>query len=346
MYSEADIEAAVAAGAMPAEAAAALRAYVAESRVAPAVDEEHFRLLTGFNDIFVSIAIVLLLVALAWIGGSVSAPLGGAAVALGAWALAEYFTRARRMALPSILLLLAFVGGVAGSLVGFTIEADPNWSERTSALVDSGIAAVAAGAAWLHWRRFHVPITVAAGAVALVGRMLMLVLGGLDAADRLFLPLLLLGGLALFAFAMRWDMSDRTRTTRRSDVAFWLHLAAAPMIAHALFQSIGVMGGRVSVGGALLVLALYALFALVALAVDRRALLVSSLIYVLYALSQLFEHSGVIGLSVALTALLIGSALLTLSAFWHPIRRAIVARLPDRTQGLLPVIDCPAMAGA
>ena len=120
----------------------------------------------------------------------------------------------------------------------------------------------------------------------------------------------------------------------------------APMIAHALFQGIGVMDGRIGVGGALLVLALYTLFALVALAVDRRALLVSSLIYVLYALSQLFEQSGVIGLSVALTALVIGSALLTLSAFWHPIRRAIVARLPERTQGLLPVIDRPAMAGA
>jgi hypothetical protein len=29
---------------------------------------------------------------------------------------------------------------------------------------------------------------------------------------------------------MWWDSSDRARLTRRSDVAFWLHLLAAPMI--------------------------------------------------------------------------------------------------------------------
>jgi hypothetical protein len=49
----ATVEAAVAAGALTPEAATALRNYVAGARTTPAVDEEHFRLLTGFNDIFV-----------------------------------------------------------------------------------------------------------------------------------------------------------------------------------------------------------------------------------------------------------------------------------------------------
>jgi hypothetical protein len=52
MYSESDLEAAVAAGALTPDAANALRTYVAGTRTTPAVDEEHFRLLTGFNDIF------------------------------------------------------------------------------------------------------------------------------------------------------------------------------------------------------------------------------------------------------------------------------------------------------
>ena len=51
MYSESDIEAAITSGALTPQAAAALRASVAASREAPAVDEESFRLLTGFNDI-------------------------------------------------------------------------------------------------------------------------------------------------------------------------------------------------------------------------------------------------------------------------------------------------------
>ena len=71
MYSESDLEAAVAAGALSPQAANDLRNYVAGARSAPAVDEEHFRLITGFNDIFVSIAAVILLAAMACIGNEI-----------------------------------------------------------------------------------------------------------------------------------------------------------------------------------------------------------------------------------------------------------------------------------
>jgi len=160
MYSESDIDGAVAAGAITREAAAALRNHIAVSQSAPAVDEEHFRLLTGFNDIFVSIAVGLVLVAVAWIGKSVTTPLAGGLVAVVSWGLAEYFTRQRRMALPSIILLLAFTGGVAAALVGALVELDPEFTDRTNAIVGAGIGLVTAGAAWLHWKRFMVPITV------------------------------------------------------------------------------------------------------------------------------------------------------------------------------------------
>src|SRR3954451_7541038 len=101
MYSDSDLEAAVAAGAMTPEAAAALRDYVAGRSASPAVDEEHFRLITGFNDIFVSVAAAILLFALAWIGSSFGlridgdgpSPMSGILVAGAAWGLAEFFTR-------------------------------------------------------------------------------------------------------------------------------------------------------------------------------------------------------------------------------------------------------------
>ena len=136
-------------------------------------------------------------------------------------------------------------------------------------------------------------------------------------------------GLAVFAYAMRWDMSDRARETRRSDVAFWLHLLAAPMIAHPVFNWLGVAeGSEIGAGSVAGVLLIYVAMGLVALAVDRRALLVSALAYVLIALTWLFDEFGAVELNVALTALVIGSALLTLSAFWTPIRSALVERLP------------------
>jgi hypothetical protein len=89
---------------------------------------------------------------------------------------------------------------------------------------------------------------------------------------------------------------------------------------------------------------LYVLFGLTALAVDRRALLVSALAYVLYALTELFKQFGAVELNVALTALIIGSALLMLSAFWHQARRMVVTKLPADLQARLPNLDRPAMS--
>jgi hypothetical protein len=142
---------------------------------------------------------------------------------------------------------------------------------------------------------------------------------------------------------MRWDMSDRARTTRRSDVAFWLHLTAAPMIAHPVFALLGVTDGdNPGMGAAFGVIGVYIAFGLVALATDRRALLVSALIYVLFALTFLFQEFGAVELNFALTALVIGSALLSLSAFWQPIRRAVVRLLPPGLQAMLPATEEPA----
>src|ERR1700752_3159133 len=126
MYSQQDLDDAVASGVITAQAADALRAHIEGQRVTAIPDEEQFRLITGFNDIFVSIAAAILLVAVGWIGQWIGQNTGGAItdgvshgpsflaplfVAATSWALALFFTAKRRMALPSILLLLAFVGG-------------------------------------------------------------------------------------------------------------------------------------------------------------------------------------------------------------------------------------------
>ncbi|MFO1256054.1 MAG: hypothetical protein U1E37_10345 [Sphingomonadaceae bacterium] len=343
MYSESDLQSAVSAGVISHETAEAFRAHAAGMRSAPVADEEHFRLITGFNDIFVTIAAVLLLVAAAGIGNAIAAGAAGILVAGAAWMLAEFFTAKRRMALPSIVLLLAFVVGVIAVPIELIDSTHPHFSDTTAALIGAGIGLLAAAAAWLHWRRFMVPITVAAGAAGVAATALALVIfawagitGNRD-PEPILLPLVFLGGCAIFAFAMRWDMSDPRRETRRSDVAFWLHLLAAPMIAHPLFNWLGVNGGEnIGAVAAVGVLAIYVAMGVVALAVDRRALLVSALAYVLVALTRLFREFGMVELNVAVTGLVIGSALLALSAFWTPIRSALVQRLPGGVQAMLP----------
>jgi len=366
MYSQNDLDDAVAAGAISSESATALRNFMELQRSAPAVDEEQFRLITGFNDIFVSIAAAILLVAVGWIGQwigtrtgmtveadgpSFLAPL---AVAATSWGLALFFTARRRMALPSILLLLAFVGSVfatIGFVVAQVIGPDAlNDNNALQGIVAAASGSVAAVAAWLHWKRFHVPITVAAGAAAVSAIAIGLLLAALgqnfEQARNLVLGFVLLLGIGVFLFAMRWDASDPARLTRKSDVAFWLHLLAAPMIAHPIFALLGLTNGNVSIGEGLVVVLLYVLFGLTALAIDRRALLVSALAYVLFALNELFKQFGAIELNVALTTLIIGSSLLLLSAFWHQARAAVVRPLPDGLRAKLPVVDRTTVASA
>lgn len=361
MYSQNELQEAVAAGAIAPTAADALRHFVEGQRAMPSVDEEQFRLVTSFNDIFVSLAAIILLVAVSWIGNSIGNAVGfnmfdsqmslfGAIlVAAVSWGLATFFTAKRRMALPSILLLLSFVGAIfAASLAIIAMVVGEAGFENRPMMFGITLAvggAIAAGGAYLHWRRFHVPITIAAGAASAVALAIGLLvallaqIGQLEQMNNIILSFVLLLGIAVFLFAMRWDSSDPARITRRSDVAFWLHLLAAPMIVHPVFALLGLTRGEASIGEVLVVVSLYVVIAIAALAIDRRALLVSALAYVLYALNELFKQVGAVELNVALTALVIGSALLLLSAFWHQSRRLVVGRLPDGLRGKLPLLD-------
>ena len=72
MYSEEDINSAVSAGALSADAAAAFRAHMTQVRDMPRGDEENFRLINSFNDIFVAIGVVIMLVAAGAIGQAIA----------------------------------------------------------------------------------------------------------------------------------------------------------------------------------------------------------------------------------------------------------------------------------
>jgi len=322
MYSQAEIASAVAAGALSADAAEALHTFKQARDESPQPDEENVRLVTSFNDIFVTIAGILLFMGLGALGGPILGPL---LIAAAAWGLAEYFTLKRRMALPSIVLLLAFVGGVgggSGALVADVLEVLG--------------ALLAVGAAWLHWRRFHVPITVAAGVAAGIAFATGL-LAKITDSEAVVMPFLLLCGLGTFAYAMRWDAADTSRRTAKADIAFWLHVLAAVLIVHPVFQLLNLDHAS-SMGAALVVLAIYVALSLVALVVDRRALMASALAYVLAALVQLVGKGTHEETGIALAALVIGSALLLLSALWHKVRAVVMTLVPDDWRKLVPPV--------
>jgi hypothetical protein len=337
-----DLDAAVSAGILDAAARDRLLAFMrARTEGAAGPDNESFRLLTGFNDIFVTLACALLLGAIPALLPAIPA---AALVAVASWGLAEYFTARRRMALPSILLLLAFVGSVF-AFTFLAVTSGGHWGRavqqvqmqgQTAALfaplMVGGLAGAAAAA--LHWRRFRVPITLAAGAAALaVGGMALA--GTLFGPDRGVLLAALLAGFAIFALAMRYDISDRDRLTRNTDIAFWLHLLAAPLIVHPVFALSGLLDASPGPGASVLVLLVYLVLTFVALAIDRRALLVSALAYVIFALQGLFE-AGQVAAGFGLTALVLGSFLVMLSAAWGSLRRRLLQHLPPGWTARLP----------
>ncbi len=338
---QADIDAAVAAGVIEADVATRLIAFAqSEHSVASHADEENLRLITSFNDIFVTIGLVLFLGALGYVLKDTGLAVSSAVIAATSWGFAEVFTRIKRLALPSIFLLIVYSVAVFGALTGI-IAGD--WTSSFEKFLFNGSFWVAiagfitAGFVGLHWLRFRVPITIAAGCAAL-GVTVIALAGSIvpqliiHHSGIVFLPM----GLVIFALAMRFDMSDRTRATRRTDIAFWLHLLSAPLIVHPIVIAITSQNSSLTYGDAELIIGVFFVVGLVALIIDRRALLASSLIYLGYAAYTLMSGTTWASTSYAETSLVVGGIVLMLSVAWRPLRRIVVATMPNAIRMRVP----------
>ena len=334
-FGRAELEAAVAKGVLDRSAADNLTEFLVQNRSAASdPDEERLRLITGFNDIFVTIGIALFLGALYYLlGYGLQGSLG---VAAASWGLAEVFTKRKRMALPSIVLLVTFVLSCTVSSWHFFAPNIETMNFYDGKLPGLSIGLAAVGASALHWFRFHVPITIAAFAAGLVAIATTLVNSVNETLISsypvaVFTPL----GIAVFLAAMKFDMSDRNRVTQRTDIAFWLHLLAAPLIVHSIVYPL-MAESALSAGTSIAVLSLFAVLSFVALAIDRRALLVSSLLYLGYANSQILTWSGVGSESFGFSVLIVGGTVLVLSVAWQPLRRLVLQILPAAIRDLVP----------
>jgi hypothetical protein len=319
-------------------------------RSAP-TDDENIRLISGFGDIFVTIGLALFLGSIGYFAGIAA---GGtarwASIAVVAWALAEFFTRRRHMALPSIALLVAFASAAFMALThvlgAFTRSYQPGRGWIVNNLgIDLGspshvamTALVTAGLIALHFVRFRVPVSIAAGTAAVSGAALALLsaVAPQFARDNLNL-LLLVCGACVFALAMRFDIADPRRITRRTDVAFWLHLVAAPLIVHPLIAPL-IRGEQTrDLASAGIVLALFLALGLVALIIDRRAMLVSGLTYAGVAIGTIVGRSGIdVDRILPATLLGLGAFVLIVSAGWQPLRAIFLRILPDAISRRLP----------
>lgn len=351
-----DLRAAVAAGVLDERQASRLAA-LAEARsgrrAAIGADEEPFELFRGMGEVFVAVGVALLgagvwLWALASGVGATAPQLAAVAAA---WLAAEYLTRRRRMALPS--LLLAF--GVAAPAAGVAGTAALNWIFETTPpgelgrMFEDGSAARlvfgagCAGAvlgAGLFYLRFRLPFALfllaaaAFGAVMTVAGMfdpMRLAQGGVRMADLFDLGAGAAGlatlayGLVVFAAAMAFDMADPHRVTRLNLCAFWLHLVAAAAIVNTL--AVSVVGLGAPWGQAGLALAVLAMTA-VALVIDRRSFLTASLAW-LWVLARTTLGDGMGPLPQAAALIALGGFVVAIGSGWARLRAALMDTLPD-----------------
>jgi hypothetical protein len=290
-------------------------------------------------------------------GGQGAVLTGGLFAAGGAviWLLGEVFARRRRLFLPAIAIVCALtiflVVAAALLYVGILLGRgfdENNWDfatmppqVRIGILIATAFAFIAPFAFYL---RFRLPFSLglAGGGVAffiIVAAMI----ANFDLTVSVLPALYLVLGALLFAAAVAFDARDPARTTRFSDNGFWLHFAAAPLILNGAFGLIGLMfGNDLSVTSpsaglvqsassgtgtlqAALTLVVVLLLGLVSLLINRRVLIVSTLITTGIAIGILMNAVGLgAGALAASTLIVLGAFVLILGASWHSTRRALL----------------------
>jgi len=316
------------------------KASTTDNDLAQIGNEDEMRFLRSFSDVFIAIGVGIFGFGLSVVAGLMG---GGTSFLLAAavmWIMAEYFGRKRRAHLPTLITALAFLiftqRGVQVVLgeIGFG--------------GDIITALITLGAMLLFYLRIRLPFCIAL--IALAGLYLAAALVNKVAPEFLTSQFglgLFLSGFIIFCVALAYDLRDKHRTTRFADNAFWLHFLAAPLIIHGLaLQTVSlkkdVLFGFVPMvsldrGDAAIVMIIVAVITLIGLAINRRALIVSSLGYAAFAMGYLFDGTGLgFGSVVAATLLLLGAAIIFLGAGWHTARNGLLTILPD-----LPIFPPP-----
>ena len=341
-YTEQDLQDAVRDGVISETDAQAFLSFVASRSLGD--DEEAFHLFRGFNDVFVALASVLLFTGIAWFAddlGAVGACLLVMAVAA---ALSEFFTLRRRLALSSIVYVLAFSIAATVGVLQVVLPDDSN--ALTDAIVSvlqtstklGLLSALAFGgaAAGLFWWRYRVPIAIAASTLFL-GAMVYGTWVLFSPFESPFLGanvVLLVLGIGAFSFAMYWDLRDPNRTSTHSDVAFWLHLVAAPAIAHPIFWWVQSGGLPADWLEATAVVGCYLCLACLAVVVNRRAIMVAATAYLIGAVAWYFEELSAF-YSIAIALVLIGCLFLAMAVWWSTIRAALIRYLPGAVRNVV-----------
>jgi hypothetical protein len=333
-----DLRAAVAAGHLSEAQAASVMALAANrisGRAALPAEDEPFELFRGFAEIFVTVGLAILITGsfgfLLFLGGH-----SGYIFLIPLTALfAEYFTRKRRMVLPSILLTVTLAGAVLASFLGIPVLGMRFVAEDPSFNLALGVTALALIAWFL---RYRVPFSMFLVGLCVLAILLNLAKGlgpnvemaravdmfDLARGSSISLAMLLFGCLAL-AGGIWFDMRDPYRLGRQSASGFWLHVLAAPALVNTVALTFYKMGPGTGYG--LLLVALIVAAAL-ALIIDRRSFFTAGIGYMIFLSFYAFGDAAD-PRSWWVVLILIGLALTALGSFWTELRTRLMRLLPQ-----------------
>ena len=339
-----DIDAAVDAGALTPSSALTLRRFIAQrdSKPSKAGRDRHFRYRVDARSIFPAFGLVILLIGATMLCAGLLGMAGAVPILGLIWWLSRRFAETRA-GLPTTLLFLAWAVNVALGLTGVQ-------GITSTVLPGQGmiIAAGCAFACFVYWKCFRLPVAYAAGLLALltIGDHLLAALVPRP-ENWLVTAWMMVAALIIFAIAMWWDITDVYRQTIRSDVAFWLHgLAGLELAASGARAIFGIVPGAegwasfwsptapISPGAGMLGLLVFGGLWTIALAIDRRALVLFGTVFVLGSALALFGPA-----MLPISFLLVGAGCVGLSLRWTQLRRAALHILPTAIRAQLPRTD-------
>lgn len=345
------IGAGVAAGIISADQALALRQLPLDSGPerfsTVASGDEPFALFRGFRDVFLAIGIIILALGLAGVAGEIfglrfDLRVGWddvamtAVMALIAWAVAEWVTRKLRMPLASLVLAVTFSGAFMAMLAA-AIERSQVIPTSVVALNTLAPALFALGGL-LFYVRFRLPAALFLVAAGLTLNVFQIISSAMLGAPNALALQIFAGasGFVIFCAALIYELKDPKRETRMAENAFWLHLIAAPLIVFALTGGLNEVAIQAT-SSAVWVFAIVFVLGLLALLIDRRAFIVSALLYLAGAIAYTISQSGVApDTQFAITALVLGLFVVGLALGWQPMRRAFLSVLPESLSARLP----------
>ena len=276
--------------------------------------DEPLRFIRSFGDIFITMGVVFLMISINLTSISGMAYLIPAAIFV---LLAEWLVHRRRLALPGMAILL--------SILFFVFKAITNENE-TSSLLGFAIIAVTS---LLFYFRYKMPFSHLPLAASLVAMFIIMI--DVNAFKN---PIVFaVSGIIVFAVAMWFDSRDTERVSHLSDSAFWLHLLASPLLVHGLMLSMltSEQAWISILNKEMIILCFFAIFFLTALFVDRRAMLIATQLYMIYAVTQILRSSSANPEDIVIFVLIaLGMFVIYFGAYWYKSRRFIFGFLEGK----------------